>query len=519
MRKRLFLFLALVLYVSASLAAISVEELLDIALKRSPAITDLSETRYNSFVDNLLSSLDGPSWSIGVQGAGVSFSENLNGVSYQLPSLDVSFTTPDTGSLSFDARANVGSISFSSDNDFKAGGFEIGLHGGVGKTYQFRSWDDTDYSSSWAETLAAIEYDNSILQFEMDFLTDIRDLLALSIDSVDPVMEAGASAAKYYSDLESGVITEDSPEGIRRDTEVQIKTAAARQSLEAYYEKRAEVAEKYGLEEVESLGIDSAAKYELEIDPIGGGNYEVHGKYLEMLSIRQQIEEKTGTSSSLSLRAGLDPRITFIDSLKHETSGISGDISASYSTGNLSLDLSVSTGYSYNHTTGESSWNGPVITIGGSWSNTPQVLSDAEIARLKSLYTTGTTFNREAYEKVLRDLSNNALQKEIIEIGRLETSLADASAVYNEALAAYNAKVDELKKEIRDFNNDYELFLIQYDGQTRLSQRMRELYEEGKITIDEYLEADTARTESEIGLLIRNINSHILYNRIRMLQK
>ena len=41
----------------------------------------------------------------------------------------------------------------------------------------------------------------------------------------------------------------------------------------------------------------------------------------------------------------------------------------------------------------------------------------------------------------------------------------------------------------------------------------------GEVSAADYLEADTARTESDIGLMIRNINSHIIYNGIQMLQK
>ena len=520
MKKRVFLLIALIVISCASIASLTADELLVIALERSTLIAELSESRYNTFVDTILMSLNGPSWSVGLNGAGFSFSDNMSGHSYQLPGLDVSYTSPQTDDgISFDARASLGSISFESENDFKAGGFEVTFHGGIGKKYEFHSWDDTEYGKGWQDTLSRIQYENTILQFEIDFLTDLRDMLVLQQESVEPIMTAGAYEIRYRTDLENGVFTEDSPEGIRRLTECEVWNAAARQKTDAYKEKIEDICDKYGLAPEEVISINGATKYELEITPIKDGNYEVYGKYLEMQSIRQEIDEKTGTSSSLTLSTGLDPKITFSDALNHESNGINADISASYTTGNFSFDLSLSSGYSYNFQSGESVWSGPTISISGTWSNTPQVLSNAEIARLKALYTTDNVLNREAYEKVLRDISNNAIKAEILEINRLEDALADATREWSEALTRYNVLVNEFKTEIRNFNNEYELFMIQYEGEKKVSEKLYEMVLAGEVSAADYLEADTARTESDLGLTIRNINSHIIYNGIAMLQK
>ena len=522
MKKRVFLLFAMIVISCASIASLTADELLVIALERSTLIAELSESRYNTFVDTILMSLNGPSWSVGLNGAGFSFSDNMSGHSYQLPGLDVSYTSPQTDDgISFDARASLGSISFESENNFKAGGFEVTFHGGIGKKYEFHSWDDTEYGKGWQDTLSRIQYENTILQFEIDFLTDLRDMLVLQQESVEPIMTAGAYEIRYRTDLENGVFTEDSPEGIRRLTECEVSNAAARQKTDAYKEKIEDICDKYGLASEEVISINGATKYELEITPIKDGNYEVYGKYLEMQSIRQEIEQKTGTSSTLTLSAGLDPKVTFADSLQHESNSINGELSASLSSGNFSVDVSVSTGLTHNYSSSDPvwSWTGPSISISGSWSNTPQVLSNAEIARLKALYTTDDVLNRDAYEKVLRDISNNAMKAEILEIERLEDALADATREWSEALTRYNVLVNEFKTEIRNFNNEYELFMIQYEGEKKVSEKLYEMVLAGEVSAADYLEADTARTESDIGQTIRNINSHIIYNGIAMLQK
>lgn len=520
MKKRVVLLIPIIILSCMVLPAISVEDIYQQVLEKSGTIAEISTSRYYSFIDNILSSLKGPSWNIALQGAEFTFTDNLNQQSYQLPGLDFSYSSPESDKkITFDARASLGSIRFDGENDFKAGPFEITLHGGVQKVYEFTSWDSTDYSSGWSETMNRITYENDILQFEIGFLNDILELLMLQREAIAPIMDGGAVTNRYYTGLNNGDFEEDSPEAIKLYTEMQMKSIAARQSLEGYFQKTNAIMEKYDLTLEDLMDIDSAGKYDLVLTPIEEGNYEVHSKYLEVMSLRQQIEEKTGTSSSLTLRAGLDPKISFQDQLQRTSNGISGEIGASFSTGNLSIDLSVSSGYDYSLETGTGTFNGPTISIGGSWSNTPQVLSNDEIARLKALYTSGTTFNRDAYETVLRDLSNNALRKEILEIEKLQDSLDEAIRQWNDAKSAYNSRCNELIQQIRDFNNEYEIFLVKYEGDIKLTEKMRQLLDEGKVSEAEYLEADTGRTQSFVDLLIYNVRSHILYDEIQMLQK
>ena len=61
--------------------------------------------------------------------------------------------------------------------------------------------------------------------------------------------------------------------------------------------------------------------------------------------------------------------------------------------------------------------------------------------------------------------------------------------------------------------------MIKYEGDIKLDERMKELYDEGKVSEDDYLEAEAARSISDTDLIIYNLRSHILYNEIQMLQK
>jgi len=520
MKKTVALLVVLILLSCTALSAASVEELYQIVLDRSSSINELFLTNYYSFVESALSSLNGPSWTVEVQGAEVSVTDELASHYYQLPSLEITYSTPETpDKVTFDARASLGSIKFESQTDFKPGPFDISFHGGVRKTFEFKSWDSTDYRKGLSDEMNAIEYENTILRYEIEFLNDIAEAMLAEREVIRPTTTAAVLSAKYDDYLERGIYTEDSPEAIKLDTEMNVRLTEARQVMESYTSKTHQIAEKYNLTSDEVMDVDSAKKYDLSLTPFEGGNYEVHAKYAEVMSIQQQIDAKLGKSSTLTLRASLDPKIGFREELNHETNGISGEFGASYTTGKLSLDLSISTGYTYNIETLTPSWNGPTITIGGSWSNTPQALSKEETERLKALYTTGGTFNREAYENVIRDLSINAQEREIIEIEKLEGDLDDAIQVWMEALNTYTGKCNDLIQRIREFNNNYELFMIQYEGAVKLADRMNQLLEEDKVSPEEAIEANTEKTLMDIDLIVLNIKSHILYNEIQMLQK
>ena len=131
-KKRVALLIILIIVSFMALSAISVEELYKQVLQNSPMIAELSTTRYYSFVDTVLTSLKGPSITIGVQGAEFSFNNNLTEYYYQLPGLEITYTSPESDKkVTYDARASLGSIKFDGENDFKPGTFEITFHGGV----------------------------------------------------------------------------------------------------------------------------------------------------------------------------------------------------------------------------------------------------------------------------------------------------------------------------------------------------------------------------------------------------
>ena len=514
--RKLFAVICILAVSCLSLCAMTVEQLYAKALENSKTVFEMQKTRYFDFLDSVMASMGGPSWQISLQGAEFSFVDDFQGRTYQLPSLEVSYSSPEKpGKLTFNSSFNLSNIKFESSKDFKPGSFDISLHGGVSKSYEFKSWDATDYSKGWSDTVKAIEYDNSMLRFQNTFLQDIIDYLTLYKSGVKVAYEASVAASQNVQNLIDGKYKEDSEEGIRRDTEVKVKIKEQELFEQSLKEKTAELTEKYGLTEEQLLEVEEAGTYDLSMTIADQGNYEVHSKYLEVLSLEQQIDEKLGRSSTLTLKAGLDPKLNINDELKYGSTVLDGDIGVSYSTGKLNLDLSVKTGYNFNADTPGQTWTGPTISVGGSWSNTPQVLSNAEIARLRAMYSD----NNYMYETVLRDLSNNQIRKELLEIDKLEDSLVAAYAEWDSALSEYRKKFAELSNKIRDYKNELELLKITYEGEMKIHDGNTAKLEKGEMTFDDFLIADIKPTEAALDLLIKQIEGLILYNEIQMLQR
>ena len=273
-----------------SLCAMTVEQLYAKALENSKTVFEMQKTRYFDFLDSVMASMGGPSWQISLQGAEFSFVDDFQGRTYQLPSLEVSYSSPEKpGKLTFNSSFNLSNIKFESSKDFKPGSFDISLHGGVSKSYEFKSWDATDYSKGWSDTVKAIEYDNSMLRFQNTFLQDIIDYLTLYKSGVKVAYEASVAASQNVQNLIEGKYKEDSEEGIRRGTEVKVKIKEQEQFEQSLKEKTAELTEKYGLTEEQLLEVEEAGTYDLSMTIADQGNYEVHSKYLEVLSLEQDF--------------------------------------------------------------------------------------------------------------------------------------------------------------------------------------------------------------------------------------
>ena len=527
--KRLLLLLALALVLCASVLALSEEELFKMVLEKSPKAQEIKKTRRNEVLEQVISSMSGPSWSISLQSLEITGKDDLRSpVSVTLPALEVGVSSPENpDNLSYEARLSIGGPVFNWDKDtdrYKLDGFSYSLRTGLSKSFDFKSWDTTNYQQGMSDLLKTNSYRTSILQLENSFIEDLIKIVQWSQKVRDVNSEAILLKNSYESDIKSGKLVEGSPDATIRYAEVEMKNKEAEQALNSGEEEFSEFKNNYGFDPVY---VDAAEEYKLDFSPDEEGNSEVLSKYYEYLTILQQIDEKTGKSSQFSIKASLEPKVTLDDNFAYKTTSLSGEIGATYKTGNINVDMSFNTGYDFRGEVG-SRLSGPTLSVSFSWSNTPQVLSSAELDRLKLLYTnysydkttqemTGKV-NWTEYEKTVRSITNDSLRKESLELEKLEFEATEAEMAWREARNGYLAKCSELQESIRQFKNKKELFLIKYEADKKALAQATELFDQGKSTVADYMRIEHLVEMDQLEMLIYNMQSHILFNNIEMLQ-
>ena len=245
-------------------------------------------------------------------------------------------------------------------------------------------------------------------------------------------------------------------------------------------------------------------------------------KYYDYLTVLQKIEEKTGRSSQFKIKASIEPKVVLTDTFDYKTTQLSGDIGATYSTGNLSVDMSLNTSYDFRADPGQRV-TGPTMSIGFSWSNTPQVLSRSEMERLKLLYTKTvvpgkSSVDWDEYENTLRNLTNETLRKESLELEKLEYDALVAEKEWKTAYSEYLAKGNQLMNSIKDYKNKKEVFQIKYEADKKALEQVSELFDQRKATAAEVVKITDMVETDKIEIIIFNIRSHIISNEIEILQ-
>ena len=526
--KRLLIVVLLIVLAITSVGAKTVEELYEEVIQKSERYKEIQLSRRSEFIDSVLSSLKGPSWEISLQDLRVSAQKNfLAPAEIGLPSLNVNYSAPEReGGLRFDTAFSVGGMNYSWDTDkhrYTMGDLTISVRSSLSKSFEFKSWDSTDYSKGLSETMRKTSYQKRLLEFENTFLEELIVLLTKQKEINEKKYLYDKVAASYTQAVESGKLNPDSPEGTKALTEAQIAQREYEQVVESIQDDATQFEKKYGVSYTGN--IDSSKRYEVDYTPTPGGNLEVYSKYVDYLTAKQKIEEKVGTSSSLDLSMSIEPRVNYDKNLLYKDTSLTSSINTSFKTGHLNIDANLSGGFTVKPTN-KSEWSdGPTLSISATWSNTPSALTKAEMEKLRNQYTVydratnSYKFNQDAYENTLRGIYDETIRKESLEIEQLETALVSARIEWESSLTDYTRQSSTLQREIKDFKNAEEILTIRTEGNKKIRQQTEKLLDEGKTTLDEYTKTVLAEEADKLDLVISNIRSHILYNRILILEE
>ena len=522
--KRLLIIALLIVLAITALVAETVEDLYQKVTETSHQFSEIRLSRRSEFVESVLAALKGPTWNISLQGASVRASKDfMYPIDISLPGLDVSYSTPENqDQVSFETRFSISPLKFAWDTSdqrkdhYVLDDSQISLKESLTKKYEFKSWDATDFSKALSDRQRNVSYEISLLEFENDFLRKILSILELEKQAETKTSALEIIVSQYNLDVQTGKLNPETPEGTKRKAEVDIAQTEYDQQKEALSDALNEFSNAYG---IEFTTITGAASYELIFTPNPDENIDVFSKYIDYRTAMQRVEEKVGKSSTLNLSASLEPIVYFGNDMVYKNTGVGASLSASYTSGNLNVDASLSTEYGIKKGNKGGFESGPEFSIGLSWSNTPSTLTNAELEKLRDQYTKNGKFDADAYERTLRDLRNSTLKKEALELEQLETAMSRAEMEWEAAVNDYNQKANELVTEIKDFNNSLKIQKIKQESNLKAYNQYLELANQGKASSADILNAHLAVEIDEIDAIVTNVRSHILYNKILMIRK
>ena len=462
-------------------------------------INDLAGTSYRAFT-----------WNVNVDG--LEFTPVNKGLKY--PSVSVSFTSPtyDNG-LSFDGKIGTETFTlpFPEDNNI----FPLNLRFGVSKKYEFKSWDDKDYMAGLSGEATSNSFRVMLLNFENHFLNDVITLLTLSAEETDMYLKVQAQKHKLEDDLADGVIKPGSAEETKRRTDIEVMELALGQKSQAFIDKKAEFREVYGTDYVE---VGSCEPSKPEFIPDIENSFTVRQKLAELQTAEQKIEAATGRSSSLTLTASVEPSIKFKEAKAYQATTVNGEIGASFSSGNLNINLTVRSLYDPLLAENAPWGTGPTITMSGSWSSKPSSVSEKDKARLREIYK-----DEEVYNRVIEEMDRESTEKQQLEVLQLGQNLADAQQAWVTAAEKYMDDSVSLVNEVNEYNNSSVILNLKKERTAQLLEQLSQYIDAEGIsgdsedpatvmfieTMDEYLNILYEE-------LIWNIKGRILCNRIEI---
>ncbi len=148
--KRLLSLLLLALVLCSAVWAVSAEELFEEVLANSTQAEEIQKSRRTEFIEQVISAMTGPSWSISLQSLELAAKDDFRSpMSITLPTVEVGVTTPENkDKVSYEARLSIGGPQFNWDKEtdrYALDGFSYSFRTGLSKNYEFKSWDTTNY--------------------------------------------------------------------------------------------------------------------------------------------------------------------------------------------------------------------------------------------------------------------------------------------------------------------------------------------------------------------------------------
>ena len=496
----------LLLAVSCLYAA-DIDELYEKVLTTAPAILELQEQRRAELINELVSkSGSGFKWTLGFS----DFSYTPMKGEIKAPSTEVSFSSPESeNNFSYEGKLSTAGFVVQPEVENTS----VSLRAGFSKGFAIKSWDATDYTSALAMERTINEFSILMLNFENRFLNDVITIITKQGERTKLLSDFLIVAFELDDDVQAGKIKEGSTEYKKRAMEKELKEVEWDKLDEEIDARKKEFKDTYGTDYID---INTCTELEPTFDPDINESFSVQAAQAKLKEVEQKIAEKKGVSSKVTITGGVEPTLYFQQAKAYEHMSVRLDLGASVEIGNFSLNATIGSEYTTDPSSDNPGWGyGPVISISGSWSNTPSALSAADDAKLRAIYSDDIN----TYEKIVDLVNDGSSRKQELEIYQLQKDLSEAQKELLTAMDAYLEKSVELISELNTYKTNAALLNVKLKAQKELTEELSALYvseelEDESIYISEELELERLTLEK----LISDLRARILWNKIDMIR-
>lgn len=389
----------------------------------------------------------------------------------------VTFTFPNSGRTSFTIEASPIRTAVDGSGDWYAAPAVSLAH-----TFRFADNGDTlsDLRYARGRLLYDYQYRNSLFEFESSIYQKIAEMLSYEMN----LLEIERDILIQRRQLENALALRNVTEGSTAYRNMQL-TLAKLENAKIAAEKRLEMAKTqyHQYTALQWTTVDSIPEATLSFTfmPTGDSSVVIAAMDLEIareeLALRQRRTVTTATGGktvpSLTVQGsvGMDHSVWPTMATDYTLNG-----GASYQTGSLTARASASMIWNDNGS------RGPVVSIGGSWKNNPNIAS------------------------------------EVLEMQSLEHAVAIAEIEYQDAMLAYQVAADTLEIDILNHQLEVAAFESEADYRQQVLKQTQEKFERGLATETEVNSAQLDVELSSYEQKILALQALILENRAKTLQ-
>lgn len=433
--------------------ATDIEDVIAKAYQNSPQVEQYERSRQDSLYSN--SATDNSfSYTLNMNKSPVSVFYDSN--DFYFPSLgaDVNYTD-NVHKISYSGSLNSDRIKLKTENyDYSVSGSF-----GITKTFDLKAEDLSGMDRIMRDTNLQISYETNVLNFRKSVLSDVYSIVDLKHTISESEKKLTESQKDYNSKLATGELKEGTTAQIKAKMALDSAVSSLDSQKKSLESKLTAFEKNYGFAYTD---VDSASRPVLEFVKNADGNSKVYVAKLELLSAQQELNDKLGKGSSISLSASAGPELEFKTGKGYQSTSVDLAAGIGVKSGNFAVNASVGNTWDTN------GWGNTMVSFSGSYSGG---------------------------------------NKNTVEINKLESNVYSKQLAYDTAVFNYNTSAKTVEDNIQKALVAYDQLEIRKDYNNRILDYTTTLYENGFTTAKALEDARFEVESDSVDELLLNLTA------------